>query len=221
MADLEQQLRELSKDRFESFVHQYLVAQYPGADILRVDGSGGDAGVDSFQGNLAHGAAIWQSKHFPSRIGPSQKKQILKSIKTAFESNPPILWTLCVPIDLRTPEHKWFQQKVVAIYGGPDRIKLIQGSNFATELQHNRELRESFFPESAYSTMMQLRKVVTGTEAKTTQQVGMLATEYALQFMEKFAQLEPRLKPVLAIGGTPQMRSALPQRGACAVYNRG
>jgi hypothetical protein len=55
MADLEQQLRELSKERFESFVHQYLVANYPNAGIQRVDGSGGYAGIDSFSGTLASG----------------------------------------------------------------------------------------------------------------------------------------------------------------------
>lgn len=93
MGDLEQQLRGLSKENFESFVHQFLVARYPGAEIKRVDGAGGDAGIDSFQGNLDSGPAIWQSKHFPDRIRKSQQKQILKSVKAAVKSSPS-LWTL-------------------------------------------------------------------------------------------------------------------------------
>jgi hypothetical protein len=69
MAGLEQQLRELSKERFESFVHQYLVANYPNAGIQRVDGIGGDTGIDSFSGTLASGPTIWQSKQIPQSTG--------------------------------------------------------------------------------------------------------------------------------------------------------
>jgi hypothetical protein len=84
MSDLEQQLRDLSKEKFEALIHQLLDAKYPGADIKRVEGSGGDKGIDSFQGTLSIGAAIWQDKHFRDRIRDPQKRQILKSIRTAF-----------------------------------------------------------------------------------------------------------------------------------------
>ncbi|HWZ50785.1 MAG TPA: hypothetical protein VNW54_04910 [Granulicella sp.] len=99
MSDLELQQRELSKDQFESFIHQLLMAKYPGAEIKRVDGAGGDEGIDSFLGLLRVGAAIWQSKHFSGRIKIAQKKQILKSIKAAFTNRNPALWTLCLPIN--------------------------------------------------------------------------------------------------------------------------
>jgi len=128
VSDLEQQLRALSEERFESLVHQILVAKYPGADIKRVEGSGGDEGIDSFSGMLEIGPAIWQSKHFPDRIRDSQKKQIAKSISRAFGNGVPARWTLVVPINLRTAEHRWFQSKIVSAYGGPERIKLMHGS---------------------------------------------------------------------------------------------
>jgi hypothetical protein len=90
MSDLEQQLHRLSKERFESLVHQVLTAKYPSADINRAEGSGGDQGVDSFSGLLDIGAAIGQSKHFPDRIRDSQKKQIATSIQTAFKHKRPL-----------------------------------------------------------------------------------------------------------------------------------
>ncbi|HTW30518.1 MAG TPA: hypothetical protein VMD76_02505, partial [Candidatus Sulfotelmatobacter sp.] len=126
MSDLEQQLRDLSEEKFESLIHQLLDAKYPGAGITRVNGSGGDKGIDSFRGMLSIGAAIWQDKHFRDRIRDPQKKQILESIQSAFKERPPALWTLSVPINLRTEEHEWFQSEIVAKYGGPEKIKLMQ-----------------------------------------------------------------------------------------------
>src|SRR5690348_14225054 len=107
----------MEKDAFESFVHQYLIAKYSGADIKKVEGTGGDEGIDSFKGQLASGPGIWQSKHFPNRIKQPQKNQILKSIKTAIAKHRPSVWTLCVPIDLRTIEHEWFEREIVRAYG--------------------------------------------------------------------------------------------------------
>lgn len=212
MTDLQQRLRELSKVKFEQFVHAYLNAIFPGADIKAVDGSGGDAGIDCFSGNLGDKPAIWQAKHFPDRIKPSQQKQILKSIKTAMKHQP-ILWSLCIPIDLRTPEHKWFQDKIVAVYGGNDKIKLIQASDFLSELQRNRELRDAFFPENALSSMRDVRKIVTETENKTSQDLGLLTVEYAQQYLESAMSSDPRLQAVIAVGGTPAMRTPQSQDG--------
>jgi hypothetical protein len=207
MDDLERQLRDFSKEKFELFVHQYLLAKYPGAEIKRVDGTGGDAGIDTFRGLLASGPAIWQSKHFPNRIRQPQKKQVLSSIKVAFQENAPSVWTLCVPINLRTPEHRWFQTAVVAVYGGPDRIKLIQASDFVFELQHNRTLRDAFFPENALSKMLEVRKLAMLIEGRSQRQLGTLVTEYADEYLANSVRLDPRLRAVVTIGGDPQMRS--------------
>jgi hypothetical protein len=58
-------LREMSASDFESLIQALLSYQYPGAGITRVDGSGGDEGIDSFAGNLADGPSVWQCKHLP------------------------------------------------------------------------------------------------------------------------------------------------------------
>ncbi|WP_353073436.1 hypothetical protein [Tunturiibacter gelidiferens] len=222
MNEIEQQLRGLGKEEFESFVHQYLVAKYPGAEIKRVDGAGGDGGVDSFQGQLDTGPSIWQSKHFPNRIKQTQQQQILKSIKRAFKENAPSLWFLCLPINLRTPEHKWFQTRIVNAYGGPNRVKLIQASNFVTELQHNRRLRDAFFPLHALSKMQDIRKIVTLTEGRSQEQLGAAMTEYAQQYLDSSTDIEPRLKSIVTIGGDVQMRQMPPhQHGLVMSINEG
>jgi restriction endonuclease Mrr len=46
-----QRLRELDRDKFEGLIFQLLRERYPGADIKRVDGAGGDEGVDTFKGS--------------------------------------------------------------------------------------------------------------------------------------------------------------------------
>ena len=106
----------MSKDDFESLVDQLLQAKYPSAGITRVDGAGGDEGIDSFHGSLSDGPAVWQDKHFPDRIRESQHKQIKKAIKAAYKARTRCCWVLCVPINLRTNEHNWFQNSIKAVY---------------------------------------------------------------------------------------------------------
>jgi hypothetical protein len=221
MANLEQELRGFDKAKFESFVQQYLWAQYPGAGIKQVDGAGGDGGIDSFKGTLSSGPAIWQSKHFPDRIKKAQKKQIIESIKAAFKNNAPSLWTLCVPINLRTDEHRWFQDEIVAAYGGDERIKLIHASDLLTEVQHNRPLRDMFFPESAQSEMLKVREALTKTEGLAHEQLNTVAVEYAQQYLESDMSLEPRLQAVIAIGGSPLQRQPPPIPGLVMSITKG
>jgi hypothetical protein len=213
MRDLEQRFRELDKDSFELFVHQYLIAKYPGAGIKKVDGAGGDAGVDSFSGMLLSGPAIWQSKFFSRRIKQPQKRQILESIAVAFKEHSPSVWTLCVPIDLRNEEHRWFQSAVVSVFGGKDQIKLLQATDFLGELLYNRPLRDAFFPRNAVSEALELRRITTKTEDLSSEEVGRLVTEYGQQFLAGKMDIEPRLRAVLTIGNEPEDRLLPSQPG--------
>ena len=213
MISLAKRLRELNKEEFESLIHQFLLAKFPGADIKKVDGIGGDQGIDSFTGSLADGPSVWQSKHFPDRIRRSQKEQILHSIKVAFKANKPIRWTMCIPIDLRTEEHKWFQSSVVDKYKAFGKIELIQASDILKELTHNRPLRDAFFPDHSISNALAIRQLVTNTEGKSVEQTGQLTAEYAQQFLEGNIDLDPRLDPIVSIGLTrlpPASRSSMP-----------
>jgi hypothetical protein len=78
------------------FIDQLLQAKYPTAGITLVEGTGGDQGIDNFQGLLADAPAVWQHKHFPNRIHEPQRRQVMKSIKAAFKNRTPRLWVLCV-----------------------------------------------------------------------------------------------------------------------------
>jgi len=212
MITLKQRLRELSKDEFECLIHQFLLRRFPGAGIMKADGTGGDRGVDSFSGNLSDGPAIWQSKHFNDRIRQPQKKQILRSIKAVFKSYAPMRWTLCVPIDLRTEEHEWFQSKVVKEYKDRCTIELIQGSDILDDLAHNRPLREAFFPDNSISNALNIRKIATGTGNASLDQTEQLTVEIAQQFLEGNVDLEPRLHPVVSVGlsQAPRASSRVP-----------
>ena len=213
MINLEQPLLRLSKENFESLVHQVLVAKYPNAGIKKVEGSGGDQGVDSFSGLLDAGPAIWQSKHFTDRIRESQKNQIIKSIQAAFRHQTPTQWTLCLPINLRTPEHRWFESKIVKAYGGPERIRLLPASDIITELMNNRPLRDAFFPENSMSEAVKLRQMALGTERLSTEERSALVVEHAQQYLQEQADLDPRLRAVIAVGGDARARQIVPETG--------
>jgi hypothetical protein len=220
MIALSQRLRELSRDEFESLVHQLLLSKFPGAGIKRPEGIGGDRGIDCFLGTLADGPAIWQSKHFPNGIKKSQRKQIQDSIKTVFNFYKPSRWTLCVPIDLRVNEHDWFQSDVIAKYKSC-KIDLMGASEILHELIHNRPLRTAFFRDNEISNLMKVRQLATGTETASLEDRERLMVEMAHQFLEGNIDLEPRLTPVTTIGLARLPRGDLSSAGAVLSVTKG
>ena len=118
------------------------------------------------------------------------------------------MWTLCVPINLRTQEHNWFQSKVVQPFGGAERIKLMQASDILHELINNRPLRDLFFPDNAMSDLLKVRQIAMGTEGSTIEQRGALTAEYAQQYLESKMELDPRLEQIVTYGGNPLTRQA-------------
>lgn len=221
MITLQQRLRELGKEKFESLVHQILLKKYPGAGIKRCDGTGGDEGVDSFSGDLSDGPAIWQCKHFPDRIRQTQKRQILKSAQTAFAFRAPQRWTLCVPIDLRTKEHQWFETEIVNKYKRRAKIELMAASEMLHELVYNRPLCDAFFPDLAVSNALTVRQIASGTERASLDQKEKLAVEAAQQFLEGNLDLDPRLEPLVSVGLTRQPNCSRGFAGSVFSVNKG
>jgi hypothetical protein len=158
MATVEQEIRLMSEKTFEAFVHLVLKVRYPHADIKKVDGSGGDEGIDCFEGALDGAVSVWQCKHFSARIGKDQKRNILKSIETVFRHRAPRLWTLCVPIDLRTAEHAWFQSAIEGKFGDRCTIKLQQNSDFLLDVGRSPELTKLFFQDTAIATLFRIEE---------------------------------------------------------------
>jgi hypothetical protein len=187
MAKVAQEIGLLDEQTFEGFVHQVLIARYPSAEIKKVEGSGGDQGIDCFSGMLASGPAVWQAKRFASRLGPDQKKQILSSIQSAFKSRVLSEWTLCISIDFRTPEHEWFQQNIVIPYSGLAKISLVQNSDLVRDVSLYRNLTDLFFPDTAISNLLKLRDEIGGKESKE------LLQQRIDNFLDKASELDPRL----------------------------
>lgn len=200
MITIQQRLRELSKENFEALVHQLLLKKYPGAGIKKVDGTGGDQGIDSFSGDLSDGPSIWQCKHFPNRIRYAQKNQISASIETAVRFHKPSRWTLCLPIDLRSEEHKWFQTEIANKYKPAVIVSLMGASEILEELAYNRPLRDAFFEDNSISNALSLREIALGTEKATLEQKEQIAIEIAQQYLESNLELEPRLQPIMSVG---------------------
>lgn len=97
--------QELNPDDTEAFLAGMLVEMYPGA--YRTDGRGGDGSVDVAWPS-PEGLVIFQIKAFSMPLGPSQKRQILKSLATAEASHGPRRWVLVMPLDFTSNAQKWF-----------------------------------------------------------------------------------------------------------------
>jgi hypothetical protein len=196
MASIDKEIKALDEGTFESLVHQILLAKYPGAGIKKVEGTGGDEGIDSFEGKLANGPAVWQCKHF-SRLGRSQKSKILQSIATAFAHRSLGSWTLCIPVDLRTTEHEWFQNAIVTPYSNSARISLLQNSDLIQAIIDNPNILRAFFPEIGISSIIKLQdQLIAGATPATDREVLQLQVERHLREMRS---LDPRLLTTLVI----------------------
>lgn len=205
--DLAKEIAQLSPDHFEAFVFHALRAKYPGANIIKVDGSGGDAGIDLFSGSLSSGPAIWQVKAF-SRLGASQKSKIIASLGVALQHNPS-KWVLCVPIDLRTNEHEWFQQAVMDAYSSRVECTLLQRSDFVSMLVLDTRLRETFFPNQILSNAIALRSASLSAEGLSLTGKQELGIASMASFLEEYRKLDPRLMPVATIS-TTAIHSSIP-----------
>lgn len=99
MHPLYQRLKELDGGKFEELCFHLLKERYPGSAIRRVDGKGGDEGVDHFEGDLDGGSTVWQCKTFPNGIRGPQKEQIKKSLARVIGTVSPRKWILCTNVD--------------------------------------------------------------------------------------------------------------------------
>jgi len=85
------------------------------ARFISVDDSGGGDGVE-FYATFPDGTQWgWQAKFFfpDTRITPSRKAQIKKSLQRACDVHPEMTnWFLCVPGELTRGEREWFEEKL-------------------------------------------------------------------------------------------------------------
>lgn len=190
MQALYQRLKEIDSDTFEKLAYQILAERYPGAKITRVDGLGGDRGIDLFSGTLADGPAIWQCKYFRNGVKDVQRRQVVKSLDTALENFQPRRWTLVIPVDLNDTEQEWFQ-KLKSDYSQKTAIELFQASDFVRELIQRRNIRDVVFPGAVFDTIALQRKLE-GTDAIDGVALAAATNKYLEEELARLEEADPR-----------------------------
>lgn len=72
----------------------------------RVDGSGGDGGLDCYFGG-ENGTDVYELKSFLGRMNNARRQQVVRSLQRALKKTPRT-WSLVVPIDATPKEQEWF-----------------------------------------------------------------------------------------------------------------
>jgi hypothetical protein len=135
---------EYSGSDVETLVGALLVRIVAGAQ--RVDGSGGDDGVD-VRAPVDGGERIYQIKGFHRRLTASQKRQISDSLATAVERQPRMVqWILALPLDLTPAEERWFTTTLAST----TRVSIawMGRTDIEQALSSNRDLLRAFAPGS-------------------------------------------------------------------------
>jgi hypothetical protein len=190
MQEFIQRLKELDRNRFEQFCFHLLKEQYPGTELHRVQGEGGDEGVDFFQGDLEIGSVVWQCKAFPNGIKKSQKDQIKASLKRALNSVHPVLWVLCLSVDLDIRAHRWWQ-RLQDSYRSQVKLELVSASELVHQLIFHRTLREAFFPH-AIMDVTAVRTALAQTQQMTTEELANLSADNVAQYIDRLNERAPR-----------------------------
>ena len=87
---------------FEELVCQLASLSKPenAKEFIRKDGAGGDAGVECYWKLQDGSEHAWQAKYFLKPLGPSQWKQISRSVKSALSKHPNLTkYYICLPRD--------------------------------------------------------------------------------------------------------------------------
>jgi hypothetical protein len=160
---------------FEDLCFHLLKARHPELKITKVEGAGGDKGVDLFAGNLDRGPIIWQCKYFVNHFANSQKRQIKRSLSTSRDHFQPAEWVLCVPINLTIEAIRWFQG-LQAECGASMSLGLFCASDILEQLFLRPHLAEAYFPGAMLSPAI-IKAQLAGTDELDTARVSILATE--------------------------------------------
>ncbi|GAA4734918.1 FxSxx-COOH system tetratricopeptide repeat protein [Phytohabitans rumicis] len=133
-----------SADQVEQLMAALLTRLMPEAQ--RVDGSGGDGGVD-VRVPAVGGLHIYEIKRFAERLKPGQRQQIQKSLLRAVRTQPRMVaWTLVVPLDPTPTELEWFESHLQGL--SPVPITWMGRTTIETHLSAHDDLLRTFAPGS-------------------------------------------------------------------------
>lgn len=129
----------------EKAIAALLTRVRPGA--YAVDGAGGDDGADVVY-PAQGGSHVVQIKSFASRLSPSQKRQIRKSLIRARDARPDMVaWTLALPLDPSPSEERWFNVDLAGLVEVP--VFWMGLTQIEAEFAAHPHIAREFWPGSA------------------------------------------------------------------------
>lgn len=133
--------RALSQDKWEDLCFDILFYEYPG--LKRVDGSGGDGGVDAYVGEFSNPDIIFQFKHFKNSFGKPQKREVARSFNVA-AAHGLSHWIL-VCSENPTPAMQVWLDEFKSEHGDV-KIEYILGSEMRARVINRPKVRKQYFP---------------------------------------------------------------------------
>ena len=134
--------RALSQDQWEDLCFDTLFYEYPG--LRRVDGSGGDGGVDAYVGEFSNPEIVFQFKHFKNSFGKPQKREIDKSFSAASAAHSLSHWILVCSENPTPAMQAWLDE--FKVEHGDVEIEYILGSEMRTRVINHPRVRKQYFP---------------------------------------------------------------------------
>ncbi|MEF2593253.1 MAG: restriction endonuclease [Eggerthellaceae bacterium] len=134
--------RALSQSQWEELCFLILIHEYPG--LKRVDGSGGDGGIDAYVGEFSAPKIVFQFKHFKNNFGAPQKRQVKESFSKTSTRHEVIHWILVCSED-PTPKMQIWLDEFKAEHRGV-KIEFIFGSEMKAKVIDLPKVRKQYFP---------------------------------------------------------------------------
>lgn len=133
--------RSLSTDQWEDLCCQLLLAE--GKKVTKVDGSGGDGGIDAYEGDATDPSTIYQFKHFRDGLKSGQVTQIKRSLETACKNYSSFRWVLMTSAD-PTPTSAKKLEELVAEHTDIE-IEMQYGSSIRQRVASRRSILRQFY----------------------------------------------------------------------------
>lgn len=134
--------RALSQDQWENLCFDTLFYDYPG--LKRVDGSGGDGGVDAYVGEFSNPEIVFQFKHFKNSFGKPQKREIEKSFNAASVAHSLSHWILACSENPTPAMQAWLDE--FKVEHEDVEIEYILGSEMRARVINHPKVRKQYFP---------------------------------------------------------------------------
>lgn len=140
----DKEFRSLDNARWEDLCYLLFREEFVG--LRRVNGSGGDDGIDAYVGDFANPSIVFQFKFFPSGLGKKQVRQVKGSLETVLEKRPGLdRWILASSAD-PTPDAQLALDDLFAEH--PDvKIDFLGEGEMKHKLIRHPAVRRTFYDD--------------------------------------------------------------------------